>query len=143
MNKIYYDIEFGHLIKNYIIPKIDEFQRLLEYLRDKFEYFDFKEKVIISDMIDSIYTELNCNYDDCLYFSGKCIKLLKEDEEENALLDNTTYKVSSVDDYDIDEEEKYHREDKVLDDDELYCNKIMNNGSSSICSQSFEIDEVF
>ncbi len=147
MNKIYYDIEFNHIIKNYIIPKINEFQKLMDYIYDKFEYLEFVDKVTISEMFDDIYTLLHCNFDDVIYFNSQYICV--SNEEKKSSLNELTFPNSQkntqtiIKDYDIDEEEKYHRENKILDDDNLYCNKIMNNSSSSICNQSFEVDEVF
>lgn len=148
MNKLNYEMEFDRFIKSYIIPKIDEFQRLLEYIRDKFEYLEFKDKVVISDMLDSIYTKLDCTFDDFLYFNGKCINLLKEEEEES-LLESITEVASSVDDYDIDEEDNYNDKNNDFDEDteyeENYFRKSNSNSSQTPYNETFdtEDEEVF
>lgn len=140
MNKLNYEMEFDCFIKSYIIPKIDEFQRLLEYIRGKFEYLEFKDKVVISDMLDSIYTKLDSTFDDFLYFNGKCINLLKEEEEY--LLESITEVAYSVDDYDIDEEDNYNDKNNDLDEDieyeENYFRKSNSNSSQTPYNETID-----
>lgn len=136
MTNTEYEIEFARHIKSDIIPKLDEFQRLLEYIEDKFEYFEFKDKVIISDILDKIHTKLDCSYNDFLNFNGNCIQLLKEAEADEALLENTIDEASSVDDYDCNEEDNY---------EENYFHKSNSNSSQTPYNERLddEDEEVF
>ena len=70
----------------------------------------------------------------------KCINLLKEEEEY--LLESITEVASSVDDYDIDEEDNYNDKNNDLDEDieyeENYFRKSNSNSSQTPYNETID-----